>query len=405
MLFTNVNFHLFTFVNMKNAKQKLNNLFGKYADFRNQNLSGRYVNFDHIKDLLDALGENFLVEQIGISKLGEPVFSISFGNGNTRVLAWSQMHGNETTTTKAVFDLLNAFQKFPNDAMLQGILETQRILIIPMLNPDGARKYTRENANNIDLNRDALSLSEVESKILRKTFQSFKPDFCFNLHDQRTIFSAGRNPNPATLSFLTPAMDEERAVHPERKISMQLIAAIAADLYQFIPGQIGRYSDEFNPNCTGDTFQTLGIPTVLFEAGHYLNDYPREKTREFITISLLSALNSLATVSWQGFSAQQYFDIPENKKMFYDIILRNVQNDKNLVDVGIQFKEILEGDAINFIPYVDKIKAQLDYYGHKEINCQGEEVTSNAYQTLRENDIVHHIHLKNEVLAINYQNI
>jgi murein tripeptide amidase MpaA len=37
-----------------------------------------------------------------------------------------------------------------------------------MLNPDGAKTYTRENANKVDLNRDSQDLTQPESKILRK---------------------------------------------------------------------------------------------------------------------------------------------------------------------------------------------------------------------------------------------
>src|SRR5690606_25096737 len=112
----------------------------------------------------------------------------------------------ESTTTKAVFDLLNLFAYSKEDDV-KAILENCTIGIIPMLNPDGARMYTRLNANHIDLNRDAQNLTQPESKILKACFDDFKPDFCFNLHGQRTIFSAGFTNKPATVSFLAPAQD------------------------------------------------------------------------------------------------------------------------------------------------------------------------------------------------------
>ena len=52
-----------------------------------------------------------------------------------------------------------------------------------MVNPDGAKLYTRVNANEVDLNRDSVNLSQPESKVLRNVFEEFKPDYCFNLHD------------------------------------------------------------------------------------------------------------------------------------------------------------------------------------------------------------------------------
>ena len=57
-----------------------------------------------------------------------------------------------------------------------------------MLNPDGATLYTRANANAVDLNRDSQDLTQPARRVLRATFERFKPDYCFNLHDQRTIF-------------------------------------------------------------------------------------------------------------------------------------------------------------------------------------------------------------------------
>ena len=124
-----------------------------------------------------------------------------------------------------------------------------------MLNPDGAKLYTRENANKIDLNRDSKDLSQPESRVLRETFENFKPDFCYNLHDQRTIFGVGSTGKPATLSFLAPAYNEEREVNESRLKAINLIAGINDVLQKYIPGQVGRFDDSFNINCIGDTFQ------------------------------------------------------------------------------------------------------------------------------------------------------
>jgi murein tripeptide amidase MpaA len=46
-----------------------------------------------------------------------------------------------------------------------------------MLNPDGAKSYTRVNANEVDLNRDSQNLTQPESRVLRTAFDLFQPDF------------------------------------------------------------------------------------------------------------------------------------------------------------------------------------------------------------------------------------
>ena len=41
---------------------------------------------------------------LGYSVLKQPIYAHRFGCGAIKVLLWSQMHGNESTTTRALFD-------------------------------------------------------------------------------------------------------------------------------------------------------------------------------------------------------------------------------------------------------------------------------------------------------------
>lgn len=379
-------------------------LASKYSDYRVRELHGRYITYKHIESTLEKLESHFTIREIGKSTLGTSIKLVEFGKGEKKILAWSQMHGNESTTTKAVFDLLNLICTY-SDHQFVKLLEDQITLrIIPMLNPDGALAYTRVNANDIDLNRDAHKKTQVESATLGKIFDEFQPDYCFNLHDQRTIFSAGQVQFPATVSFLTPALDEERSVAPSRIQSMKLIVAMNRYLQEIIPGQVGRYDDAYNIHCTGDTFQTLEVPTILFEAGHYAQDYQREKTRELILDSLVCALSSIATGELENIDYTEYFKIPENEKLFYDFILRNAKVGDKIVDVAIQFKEVLEEEKITFLPVIEKIDSALHFFGHRELECYKKELTNCEGETPAENDVVHKLLLKSEILIINYAN-
>ncbi|MDB2607069.1 peptidase M14, partial [Zobellia sp.] len=258
-------------------------------------------------------------------------------------------------------------------ASAQLILERCTLLIIPMLNPDGAAAYTRINANDIDLNRDAQNRTQPESIILRNAFDTFKPDYCFNLHDQRTIFNVGNTPKPATVSFLAPAHDPERSISETRGISMQLIVAMNKTLQKMIPGQVGRYDDGFNANCVGDSFQMLNVPTILFESGHYPKDYDRERTREYIFHSILKAVTTIAKARIGNFERDDYFKIPENGKFFFDVLIVNAQIiDSGLEEgdaIGVLFKETLTTGKIDFKPVIDKKGVLIDSYGHQTFDC------------------------------------
>jgi Zinc carboxypeptidase len=339
-----------------------------FYSYKEDTIKHRYITNSHIEPLLEKLDSNFAINTVGYSVKGLPIYGIKIGNGVKKVLMWSQMHGNESTATKALFDVFNSL----SDARACKILKHCTLFIIPILNPDGAEAYTRLNANNIDLNRDAQRLTQPESIVLWKVFNDFQPNICFNLHGQRTIFSAGSTNNPATISFLSPSQDEECTVTENRKIAMEVITSMNDVLQEYIPNQVGRYDDAFNINCVGDTFQSENIPTVLFEAGHCINDYSREVTRKYIYISLISALTTIASKNNLGRNYSAYFNIPENKKLFYDIIIRNAKTvetqKEHILDIAVQFDEILTNNKVNFQPKIKDFGNLSKFYGHKTID-------------------------------------
>lgn len=341
-----------------------------HSRFKEVSVQGRYVVNEQLNSFFKTQGLHDSIETIGYSVEKRPIFCLTKGTGPSKVLMWSQMHGNETTTTKAVLDLINFLCSKTPEAI--DILKKCTLKIIPMMNTDGAANYTRANANGVDLNRDAQDLEQPESKVLRTVFEEFQPDFCFNLHDQRTIFNVGNTPKPATVSFLAPAHDPERTISKTRAISMQLIVALNYELQKHIPGQVGRYDDGFNANCVGDAFQMLNTPTILFEAGHYPNDYERENTRAYIFYALLTALNCVATTNIDKHVQQDYFSIPENKKQFFDVLVKNVlkADSSKTEDIGILFTEVLKNGGIVFKPTINKRGDLKEFYGHKTYNYQ-----------------------------------
>lgn len=342
-----------------------------YADIKEESVKGRYVTHHMIAGFLDNLPGDFKVKEIGVSVLKNPIHVVTFGEGPLKILMWSQMHGNESTTTKACLDLFNFLSS--KDAVAAEIKEKCTLYIIPILNPDGALAYTRINANKVDLNRDAQDLSQPESVVLKNIYTEIKPDFCFNLHGQRTIFNVGTTPKPATISFLAPAYDMERNISPSRKVSMQLIVAMNNAVQKVIPNQVGRYDDGFNGNCVGDAFQMLNTPTILFEAGHYENDYNREITRAHIFTVILTGVKAIYSKNYTDFTVEEYTSIPENGKLFFDVLMHDAHFFKDSFpvgsSVGILYKEVLENEEVKFVPTIAKTGNLNEYYGHRIYNC------------------------------------
>lgn len=338
-------------------------------------LEGRYITPDHMMPFTEVIRDmGGTSEILGISVKGEPISLYTLGEGPVKVFMWSQMHGNESTTTRALCDVINYLKGYSLKS--NPVLRKLTLYMIPILNPDGARAYTRVNAAETDLNRDAQERSQPESKALRAVFDRIHPDFCLNLHDQRTIFSAGGVALPATVSFLSPAFNEARDINEPRNISMKIIAGMNAVLQQIIPGQVGRYDDGFNLNCIGDTFMAQGVPTILFESGHYQEDYQRDVTRKCIATALMAALEIISEQMMHQYSKAQYMAIPENKKLFCDELIPGVEIDHNgtpeQVDLTFMFREILKDHTIIFVPVFDKAVPPGSLFAHRVLG-EGQE--------------------------------
>ncbi|TRX30854.1 peptidase M14 [Flavobacterium sp. ZT3R18] len=335
-------------------------------------IKGRYLTLDSITPLLERNNIKKDVKIIGESVLGEPIYRYQVGTGETKIFLWSQMHGNESTTTKALFDFINVLNSKTD--LARRLLGAFTFYCIPILNPDGAKLYTRANANGVDLNRDSQNLTQPESKVLRAAFEEFKPDYCFNLHDQRTIFGVSDTGKPATMSFLAPSYNEEREINASRLQAINLITGINDVLQQYLPGQIGRFDDSFNINCIGDTFQHLGVPTLLFEAGHFQEDYLREQTRKFVFMALVSSFSILNENDIVSNGIDKYLNIPQNKVVFYDFMYKNVKINYDGIEIITNFaaqyrEELIEGQ-ICFNAYIVEVGDLENYFGHYEYDAK-----------------------------------
>lgn len=371
-----------------------------YKNFECSEFQDRYISFSQLEYFINEnLSDKYKKFVIGYSEENKPIYALDVGQGHFKLLVWSQMHGNETTTTKALFDFLNFIQFYASSALVQWILNSCQIRIIPMLNPDGASLYTRKNTNGIDLNRDAFHKTQRETQVFFKVLNEFQPDYCFNMHGQRTIFSAGINNYPATISFLSPSYDVDLNLNHTRKTAMKLIVAAQETLKNFIPNQIGRYDDAHNLNCFGDYIQKMGIPTVLFEAGHFANDYSRNKTRQYVFLSFLKMIETIAHNKVDDFHYKKYFQIPLNQKRFYDCIIKNVKNSKSNF-VGIQYKEVLNDNRITFEPYIATLEDLSFYYAHKCLDAKQNKVVINGSVDLKKDLIVNTLNIGSTIIEL-----
>lgn len=359
-------------------------LNSSYENFREESLNKRRFKHSDIKPLIDKLNNNkiFTVKQLGVSVQKREIYLISIGRGDTRVFLWSQMHGDESTATMALFDIFNFFSREnPFEDFKDEILKKLTIYFIPMVNPDGAEVFERRNSYQVDLNRDAERLQTPEAKILKDTFDSIKADFGFNLHDQSIYYSAGKSFKSAAISFLAPATSFDKSVNPVRYKSMQLVGQLDRVLEDFIPGHIGKYSDDFEPRAFGDNFQRCGTSTVLIETGGWKGDGEKQFLRKLNFIILVTSFKSIADKDYKNESIYDYENIPLNEKdNLMDMVLRNLNYKVDdiilTIDIGINRTEFNKDLSRGFysIGRVADIGDLSVYSGYEDYDLKGMEI-------------------------------
>jgi hypothetical protein len=253
-------------------------------------------------------GSDMHRSRIGESVEGRPLYAIEFGSGPIRVLLWSQMHGDEPTATLALVDLLRFVVDNADDPLVTRIRQQIKVVVVPMLNPDGAQRGRRENAAGIDINRDARRQASPEARALAALHARLSPHFGFNLHDQRPrLAEDGRT---VAISLLAPAAATIPGDMPIRTRAKQLavIMRMAAD--SLVDGRVTRYDEAHNVHAFGDAMQSWGTSTVLIETGEWENDRDKSYLRQVNFALLLTALDAIATRSFEHARIQDYESLP-----------------------------------------------------------------------------------------------
>ncbi len=361
-------------VNLKSAEL----VWEHYDRYKEPMITNRFFKHTDVVNLIQKhmTSKLLIAEKIGQSIKGRSINHLKLGTGKTKILLWSQMHGDESTATMALFDLLNFLAADDEHNELRKlILGNLELNIVPMLNPDGAQQWKRRNDLEIDVNRDARYLVTPEGRALMDLAKELKPEIGFNLHDQSTLYAAGPTSNTATLSFLAPAYDYPKSMNEVRKRATQLILMMNTALQTKVPGKVAKYDDAFDPRCFGDTFQGMGISTILIESGGYYADPEKQYIRKLNFYALLNAFESIAKKTYGNMNLEDYQTIPENSRSLYDVLIRNVSIKKEGIsfrtNLGIVRSQI-KGLDLASMAYNGRIEELGDVertYGYDEIEA------------------------------------
>lgn len=287
--------------------------------------SRRFTHAQYWSALAPALQAKALrVTPVGASTHGRPLRAITFGTGPTTVFLWSQMHGDESTATMSLADLLTwfALADGQRDAVRDRIASRLTVVMLPMLNPDGAELFQRENAFGVDINRDVRRLSTAEARVLKAVRDSIKPQYGFNLHDQNARTLGRPGSQRVGIALLAPAAEVTNDFGPTRAAARLVAARIRSVLEREVPGRVARYDDTFNPRAFGDLMQAWGTSTVLIESGALPDDPDKQRLRRVNVIAILTALEAIATGDFRNELAETYMSMPVNSGAAVDVVVK-----------------------------------------------------------------------------------
>jgi hypothetical protein len=278
-----------------------------------------------IRNYVEQLrAQGLKTSEVGRSFGGREIYGVEWGSGKTKILMWSQMHGDEPTATSALMDMF-AFLQSNHRAWIEKLEETVTIRAVPMLNPDGAELFQRRNLQFIDINRDARRLETPEGKILKRLREEWKPDIGFNLHNQQELTTVGETFDQATNSFLAVSGREDGTSYPGHEKNKRICAVMINALRGFIGKNIGRYDDSYDPRAFGDMISASGTPVILIETGGC-----HGKDEMFLVrlnfIAYLSALQSLVDGTAETANGSDYDNLPLNSSgKIYNFMFRNAR--------------------------------------------------------------------------------
>ncbi|AJD89853.1 peptidase M14 carboxypeptidase A [Jeotgalibacillus malaysiensis] len=237
----------------------------------------------------DAKQKHLEVEKIGESVKGRDLFVAKYIQNpeNPTILFLTQQHGNEQLTTEGALE----FIKHMGTGKMKGVLDGVNVLIVPMLNPDGAmgdvdfslddyiasgdRNLTRYNALEVDLNRDHVDKIQPETKALHENvMQKYDIDYMIDLHHQGAQSERDGKLVSGSILYPTTPNADPAVVEKSKQLGSVVFNAIDSKGW----GHLGKYNGGSAETISRNGIAVeYGISTLLFEmrgmSDHFYESY------------------------------------------------------------------------------------------------------------------------------------
>lgn len=216
----------------------------------------------------------YTTSTIGYSARGRAIQAYHFGNGGEAILFVGGIHGNEQSSSLILQDLVKDL-----DTKARAIPAQRQVVIVPTLNPDGYAANSRNNTNNVNLNRNFATsdwtqdlddtngavkggggsgpMSEPETKAIASLSQQLRPRFVLSYHAVGSVVIGNTAADAGT-----------RAAQYAAAVGYRNGTGKDAEIFDY--AITGTYDDWLA--------QRLGVPSMIVELGSYgYRDYGHHK--------------------------------------------------------------------------------------------------------------------------------
>ena len=119
----------------------------------------------------------------GTSVEGRPIHRLELGDNPDRTMfITSLIHASEPASREALLMFLRDWAYTTDPAKL-AYLADHRIVALTPCNPDSQAIRKRENANNVNINRDFYRLTQPETRAIMAAKADVQPDFSLDIHE------------------------------------------------------------------------------------------------------------------------------------------------------------------------------------------------------------------------------
>ncbi|GEM_PF-162436 len=285
------------------------------------------LNYQRMSEILQRLkgehNERLTLSHAGASAEGRNLWTIRLGAGPRNIIIWARQHGDEPLCTAAALNIINYLCSKSADPVAAAILNGATLLFVPMVNPDGAQRFTRRSAMGIDLNRDAQQAITPEGRAMLRLKDDFAPISAFALHDMGPRKATVTDEQLVALAILVNPFDKQGNTNDVRmrakRIAARMIEATGAVAYR----HIARYDAPFMPRAFGDSMTRWGVPTVLIESGGWFEPDAETFVARLHALALLAGLHAVATGAERAANPAMYDALPlDTGRPYFDIVIR-----------------------------------------------------------------------------------